>query len=140
MFALHANLSYLFVPGAWPALPPFPQNPLQVVLGLGLMVAGLAGVAIAMSGLGLRTIFGQRSDALRQSGLYGVTRNPQIVFYGVVVVGYALLWVSWGAVGWALLYVPIAHMMIVTEEEHLRRVHGKAYETYCERVPRYLVR
>jgi protein-S-isoprenylcysteine O-methyltransferase Ste14 len=28
--------------------------------------------------------------------------------------------------------------MVLTEEEHLRAVHGEAYVRYCERVPRYI--
>ncbi len=30
------------------------------------------------------------------------------------------------------------HTMVLTEEEHLTRVHGDAYRDYCRRVPRYL--
>jgi len=32
----------------------------------------------------------------------------------------------------------LAHLMILSEEEHLRDVFGEEYERYCERVPRYL--
>ena len=28
--------------------------------------------------------------------------------------------------------------MVLTEEEHLRRVFGEDYARYCDRVPRYL--
>ena len=39
-----------------------------------------------------------------------------------------------------LLLAIILHVMIVTEEEHLRAVFGEDYRRYCERVPRYLGR
>jgi protein-S-isoprenylcysteine O-methyltransferase Ste14 len=32
----------------------------------------------------------------------------------------------------------VGHLMVMTEEEHLREVYGEEYERYCERVPRYL--
>ncbi len=32
----------------------------------------------------------------------------------------------------------LSHLMILTEEEHLRHVFGEVYERYCERVPRYI--
>lgn len=137
-FAFHANLSYLFVPAVWPALPSLPQNAYLRIAGLLLMIAGLAGVVTAMARLSLRTVFGQASSALQQTGVYALTRNPQIIFYGMIIAGYALLWPSWLAAGWFLLYLPVAHMMVLAEEEHLRRVYGEAYEAYRRRVPRYL--
>lgn len=115
-----------------------PSNLLLLAPAMLAIIIGLASVIIAMSGLGLRRTFGQEVQALRQAGLYGLTRNPQIVGYGLVIAGSALLWPSWYALGWVGLYAVIAHLMVVTEEEHLRRVHGKDYARYCERVPRYL--
>ncbi len=52
--------------------------------------------------------------------------------------GFALLWPSWYAVGWVILYAVIAYTMVLTEEEYLRRAFGAEYERYCRRVPRYL--
>lgn len=54
------------------------------------------------------------------------------------VIGFATLWPSLYALAWALLYVPIIHMMVFTEEAHLHKAYGKEYERYLERVPRYL--
>jgi protein-S-isoprenylcysteine O-methyltransferase Ste14 len=140
VFALHANLAYLYLPARWPALPSLPDNALQRLLGLGLLAGGTAGVVVAMAQLGPSAVFGQRSRALQQAGLYRLTRNPQILCYVVALSGFALLWPSWYALGWLLLYLPIAHMMVVTEEEHLRRRYGEAFDAYCGRVPRYLGR
>jgi protein-S-isoprenylcysteine O-methyltransferase Ste14 len=87
---------------------------------------------------GLRRAFGLEVNALKQTGPYRVTRNPQIVGGSLLVIGSAVLWPSWYALGWAVLYAVVAHMMVFTEEEHLRAVFGQEYELYCERVPRYL--
>jgi protein-S-isoprenylcysteine O-methyltransferase Ste14 len=91
-----------------------------------------------MAGLGVRQLFGQAVDEIHQAGLYRLTRNPQILAYGVIIVGWGVLWPSGYALGWMLLYGVIAHLMVLTEEEHLRQVGGEAYERYCEQVPRYV--
>jgi protein-S-isoprenylcysteine O-methyltransferase Ste14 len=138
IFALHANFSYLYIPAEWPALPALPESPLHKTLGLLVIAVGLVGAVLGMANLGFRRAFGQEVDEPQQSGLYGITRNPQILMYGLAVIGYALLWPSWYVLGWMGLYAAIAHMMVLTEEEYLRRVGGETYVRYCERVPRYI--
>jgi protein-S-isoprenylcysteine O-methyltransferase Ste14 len=49
-----------------------------------------------------------------------------------------MLWPSWYAVEWAILYFVLIHMMILTEEEHLLNTHGEQYREYCQEVPRNL--
>jgi protein-S-isoprenylcysteine O-methyltransferase Ste14 len=138
IFALHANFSYLYIPAEWPALPSLPESPLHRTLGLLITAAGLMGTVVGMANLGFRRAFGQEVDEPQQAGLYSITRNPQILMYGLAVIGFVLLWPSWYALGWVLLYAAIAHTMVLTEEEHLRRVGGETYVQYCERVPRYI--
>jgi len=138
IFALHANFSYLYLPADWPALPLLPQEHVLTATGLVLIAAGFIGVAVGMIGLGFRRVFGRDAAEIKRSGLYGLTRNPQILAYGVIMIGFAVLWSSWYALGWLMLYAAIAHLMVLTEEEHLRRLHGAAYERYCAEVPRYL--
>jgi len=103
-----------------------------------LIIVGVGVTLIAMARLGIRRLHGLDSEALEGSGLYSLTRNPQIVASGLAVVGYAMYWPSWHTAGWVVLYLVICHMMVLTEEEHLRRVFGEQYKEYCERVPRYL--
>ncbi len=102
------------------------------------MIAGLVLLAVAMGRLGMKRSVGQQVSDLKQSGLYRWSRNPQIVTYGLFVSGYALLWPSWSGALWVVLYALIGHMMVLTEEAHLSRVHGEAYATYCSHTPRYL--
>jgi len=75
---------------------------------------------------------------LKTTGFYKLTRNPQIVLSFPMVLGIALRWPSWYALGWMLLFVAMIHMMVITEEEHLRDVFGEEYVRYCKKVPRYL--
>jgi protein-S-isoprenylcysteine O-methyltransferase Ste14 len=108
--------------------------------GIGMLVVS-AGFVIAfgtMFWFGMRRAFGVQVDQLVKSGLYRISRNPQIVGGFLLVLGSCLIWLSWYNLGWILLYTVIAHMMVVTEEEHLGRVFGAEYDDYCQEVPRYL--
>jgi len=55
----------------------------------------------------------------------------------MMVIGVAVLWPSWYALGWVLL-AAVFHIMVLTEEENLRNVYGEEYTQYCKRVPRYI--
>jgi protein-S-isoprenylcysteine O-methyltransferase Ste14 len=81
---------------------------------------------------------GQKVDTLIQSGPYRISRNPQSVACGIAVIGYALLWPSWHTLGWVILFSLIIHMMVLTEEENLRKIFGEEYVKYRARVPRYV--
>ena len=138
VFAAHANLSYAFLPAKWPALPAFPENDIQTAVGLGLVGTGTVFTIWAMSKLGLQKALGQKVDGLYQMSFYKYTRNPQIVAYGLIMLGSAIIWASLYSLGWVLIYCAIAHMMVITEEEHLRKIYGHDYEQYCRKVPRYI--
>ena len=135
VFFLWAYFTYL----DWSSAASISQiGPVLKVSAWVFMVVGLGITLIAMARLGLRRLHGLDSQVLEGSGLYRVTRNPQIVGSGLAVVGYAMYWPSWHTVGWVALYVAICHMMVLTEEEHLRSVFAEEYVRYCERAPRYL--
>lgn len=138
IFAAHGHLSYTFLPAPYPEMPPLPENQIQTIIGVGLMVLGISFMLWAMSGLGFLKAFGQDTKTLNRFGFYQYTRNPQILFYGVAIIGMVVLCPSFYALGWLLVYAVIAHMMIITEEEHLLRLYKDDYEQYCEDVPRYL--
>jgi protein-S-isoprenylcysteine O-methyltransferase Ste14 len=138
IFALHANLCYTFLPVRWPLLPALPENKFQLGFGFGLMAVGLLLMLWAMSGLGFKKAIGHdQKEGLKRSGFYQRVRNPQIIFYGLLLVGLATLWPSLYALGWLLVYAAIAHMMVRTEEEHLLRIFGDEYREYCEETGRY---
>jgi protein-S-isoprenylcysteine O-methyltransferase Ste14 len=130
----------IYNPSDWwlPWFADTPVSPALRIIGLALTTVGIAVAVIAMGALGMPKTMGQKAEGLEQTGLYRVSRNPQIVGGGLMVIGIAVLWPSWYALGWVVLYGVIAHIMVLTEEEHLRNVHGEGYGRYCERVPRYL--
>ena len=108
------------------------------ILGSILLWGGLAVMFIGIAQLGLWRAFGRRKNVLIQHGFYRVSRNPQIVGCALYGVGFAILWPSWYALGWVLMLAFLLHVMVLTEEAHLRRTFGKTYEEYCNRVARYV--
>ncbi len=137
-----ALFPYLYSPGDWAW---FWAHPHPIGRGMGaivvvLLVAGLAGLVAAIAQLGVIRFVGARAAALQVSGLYRVTRNPQLVALFPLVVGLALLRPTWFALGWVTIYCVMAHLMVLAEETHLRRRFGEAYDQYCAQVPRYVGR
>ena len=140
IFAVHANLAYTFLPAPYPKMPLYPENQFQKILGIGFLIIGIFLTLWAMSGLGFKKALGQDTKTLHHVGFYQYMRNPQIVFYGIAILGIPILWPSLYALGWVLLFIIIAHMMVLTEEEHLSKIYKEDYEKYCEDVPRYIPR
>ena len=112
-------------------------GPLPKVIGLLILFGGLVLMFSAMIWLGLLRTFVQKTNGLMQSGYYRISRNAQVLGCMPFGIGFAVLWPSWYGLGWALLFAAIAHMMVLSEEEHLRNTYGEEYLNYCERVPRY---
>ncbi|MGD2152034.1 MAG: methyltransferase [Gemmatimonadales bacterium] len=135
VYCLWATLAYIYRPPDWPAI--HVGSALRVV-GWILFAGGLIVTFGTMIVFGMARAFGRRVDVLKQSGLYGLSRNPQTVAFLVAMVGYLALWPSWFGLGSVAILAVMAHTMVLTEEEHLRDVYGDEYVRYCERVPRYL--
>lgn len=135
IFFLHGSASYAFLDSNLSHINT--ASPL-FFLSILCMLVGVVLVAIAMGRLGMGESVGQQVSGLQQAGLYRYSRNPQIVAYCLVVIGYALLWPSWSGLVWVGLYLAIAHLMVRVEEEHLRQAYGAAYQRYCAETPRYL--
>jgi protein-S-isoprenylcysteine O-methyltransferase Ste14 len=135
VFSLFGAFTWLDLPADW---PPAHVRPIVRTIGWIGLVLGLCMMLILISWFGWRQAMGQKVDGLKQSGPYRISRNPQIIACFIAVLGYALLWPSWHTLGWMILFSLIAHMMVITEEEHLRHTFGEAYTQYCAQVPRYL--
>ena len=138
VFALHANLSYTFLPARWPTLPSLPDREFHSVIGFAILAIGAVVTLWSMISLGFSKALGEQTGNLNRSGFYRFSRNPQLVAYGLVIIGLALLWPSPISVGWVLVYGAMAHMMVRTEEEHRGRIFRSEYEHYCDEVPRDL--
>lgn len=83
-------------------------------------------------------IAGYKTDKLIDVGPYSISRNPLYFFSFIGVLGIALetemiTFVGIVILGFALFYP----MVIKREEETLLKIHGKEFEEYCKRVPRF---
>ncbi|MCK9357295.1 MAG: hypothetical protein M0R22_09180 [Dehalococcoidia bacterium] len=103
-----------------------------------LIIGGLVLLATTLKSVGVNKAVGQESSELTCSGMYRRSRNPQVLFYGIAVIGYTLLWPSWSGIVWVVLYAILAQVMVKTEETHLKRAYGAGYVEYCEHTPRYI--
>ena len=135
IFAMHGTSSYVFLDSRWTTVDT--ASPLSG-LSLLLIAGGLLMLLSTMGRLGSARTLGQESPGLHCTGVYRHSRNPQILFYGLVVIGYALLWPSWSGVVWLITYAVLAELMVRTEEVHLKRTYGSEYVEYCTRTPRYV--
>ncbi len=128
-------LTWADLPPGWPATP---IAPVQRFTGWSLVIVGLTAMVGLIAWFDLRRAAGWRVAGLVRRGPYAITRNPQLLACIVAAIGYVLLWLSLRAIGWLAALMVVIHMMVLTEEEHLRHVFGSEYQAYCERVPRYI--
>jgi protein-S-isoprenylcysteine O-methyltransferase Ste14 len=133
---------YLFNPPCWPLVWSCPSTvPTWArVLGLALIAVGALLSFGSMAWLGLRRSTGLQVNVVLERGPYRWTRNPQVLFGLGMILGVVCLWPSAYALGWLVASMILFHALVLTEEEHLLRVHGGTYRDYCRRVPRYLGR
>ena len=88
----------------------------------------------------LRVLIGVEPPRLVQEWLYMRTRNPMYVGVVLAVFGQAVVFASPGIASYAVLLWMAFHVVVIAlEEPHLREVHGRPYDEYCRRVPRWLV-
>jgi protein-S-isoprenylcysteine O-methyltransferase Ste14 len=140
VWGLYMGFPYLYNPPEWAWFwsADLPVSAPLRVIGVSCTVVGLVSAFGTMLWFGLRQAFGLEVDRLVQIGPYRFTRNPQLVGGSLMAIGTAVLWPSLYALGWVVLYGFVAHIMVLTEEEHLLEVCGEEYARFCERVPRYL--
>lgn len=138
IFALHANFMYLFLPVKWPNIPPMPENTILRIISMIFIIIGFLIVAISMSGLGYGRTMGQDKKSLNTNGLYKYSRNPQLIGYGMILIAFVLLYLSWFSIGWFIIYLVISYFMIKTEEEFLTNNYGEEYQKYCNDIPRLI--
>jgi protein-S-isoprenylcysteine O-methyltransferase Ste14 len=131
----YVYFTYVNLPPDWPAVH---VSPVLEVIGSVLFYGGLALMPFNMIWLGTQRSHGQKGYQLKQSGFYRWTRNPQALAFVIALVGNLTLWPTWQDLVALILLAVLMHFMVLTEEEHLRRVFGEEYEQYCQRVPRFL--
>ena len=135
LFFVYGGFPSIYLPDEWPMSH---VNLVLRVIGWTFITIGVAIILYGALRLGILQSLGLQKGIFRETGLYRATRNPQVLGCALYVIGFVMLWPSWVALGWGILFAPILHIMVLTEEEHLRNTYGQDYERYCKRVPRYL--
>jgi len=104
------------------------------VIGAVVVLIGLAGV------MGSVIDFGKTpSDQPVTRGLYRISRHPQVVAAGWVLLGASIAIGSWAAVIlWAAGHL-FGHGGILAEEEICLKQYGESYRQYLKRAPRYFL-
>jgi protein-S-isoprenylcysteine O-methyltransferase Ste14 len=114
--------------------------PALVALAGGILLVSLGTVMCAAAAHAFRSFkrlnFLEHTRLVKE-GIYRWSRNPQLVGWTLVLVGLGLLRGSamvlfLTGLGWVSYRVHLP-----TEEEHLRRIFGDAYEAYQRRTHRY---
>lgn len=135
VFFVFGGFPSIYLPGDWPVSNV--NLPLRVI-GLTSIIIGLGILLLGMFRLGILRSLGLQTGVLKETSSYRVSRNPQVLGCVLYVIGFIILWPSWYALVWGLSLLAILHVMVLTEEQHLRNIFGQDYEQYCKRVPRYL--
>ena len=113
------------------------------ILGILLMVAGLALVLIAVLSLGAAltpTPVPQESAALRTSGVYGVVRHPVYVGILIAALGFTL---AVGSIWQVILWVVLAAFLYgkaFWEDRLLAERHGVSWFDYADHVGGFVPR
>jgi protein-S-isoprenylcysteine O-methyltransferase Ste14 len=109
------------------------------------MCLGASGTALALTCILTFVFVGRGTPApfdpprrLVVRGPYRLIRNPMYVGAGLALAGAALFYQSIPLLGYAGLFLVIAHLFVVLyEEPALRRTFARDYAAYCQRVGRW---
>lgn len=109
------------------------------------MILGVMGAILALSCIFAFVFVGKGTPApfdpprrLVIQGPYHFVRNPMYVGAGLALAAAALFYQSFALLGYAVLFLAIMHLFVVTyEEPTLRRTFGTDYAAYCGRVGRW---
>jgi len=107
---------------------------------IGLWVLGFALLFAGRSGLGDSFRIGSPKErtGLKQTGLYKFSRNPMYVGVYTTLCAAVLRTLNPILLLVAVYVIAVHHRIVLAEEAQLRHVFGQEYQTYCDRVRRYL--
>ena len=106
--------------------------------GVFVGIAGLVLCVVSMTRFhSLSKVFCLDTGKLTFTGPYRWSRNPQYLGLILFLLGFALNDWSWWCLAALLVAALNLHLLVLVEEEHLRRVFGEQYADFCRKIPRY---
>lgn len=118
---------------------PLPSGGLSSALGVVLAGSGLGFFcAGAQEFRSFEQVSGTEAGNLVTGGPYRYSRNPQVVGWGVALLGAALGGRSVRALLLVVAFFLVHRLYLVSEERHLERVFGGEYRRYRATTPRFL--
>jgi len=109
-------------------------------LGSGVLIVGSTVFALGLAGF-IAALFSFKNTPLDHpvaTGLYRVSRNPQILALVIAFLGISVAGGSWLAVLLLVGLQLLVHARILAEEGSCLQQYGDSYRSYMNRVPRYL--
>ncbi len=104
------------------------------IIGSVLVIAGLIALARALLDFG-----NTPPDRPVTTGIYRISRHPQILASSLVILGCTIAIGSWVALILCVTARIFLHANLVAEEDVCLRVYGEAYREYMDQVPRYML-
>ena len=121
---------------------PFLPTVFRAALGTGLGTAGFAFMMFAherFKHLGTNVPTNLPATTLVVQGAYRYSRNPMYLGGSAFFIGIGLaLGSSWMVATYIPLGIYLSRYVIPREEAYMRRAFGQSYQTYCNRVRRWI--
>lgn len=115
-------------------LSPLKFGSIEFIIGLIIFLIGITGLVIS-----ILNFKNAPFDKPITTGLYKVSRNPQIVTVYIIFLGYTLLIGSWLSMIILLFSFMGQHFSLLGEERRLTEQYGDSYLEYKKKVPRYFL-
>ncbi|MFX1593562.1 MAG: methyltransferase family protein [Promethearchaeota archaeon] len=106
----------------------------EFIIGIILIITGTIGFLTALINFKYSPL-----NIPITTGLYKISRNPQLLMIYLVSIGNCLAIGSWIALIFLGLSITFGHFRILGEEKRLAEQYGDSYLEYKEKVPRYFI-
>ena len=113
---------------------PINFNSILFYPGIILFNIGVIGMTIALINFRSAPV-----NAPATSGLYKISRNPQVFMMGISFLGMCIIVDSVLSITLLLISFILFHFRIILEERNCLSLYGKDYEDYMKRVKRYFL-
>ncbi len=130
---LGLTLLFAIVTADWAEI----SGTLRFAIGMACVVVGFGITIYGYFDLGIENTYGA-DEGLVTNGLYRYSRNPQ---YVSSILGFFGTGLAHGGIDAAILCalaILVYTILPFTEEPWLRKAYGAEYDTYAQRVPRFL--